>query len=58
MVKCNMSFLNIKILLRILERYAAHKKMNGNSIVWETLEEHTLLCQKYFKSICDHKFIG
>ena len=52
-----MSFLNIKNIIKNPERYAAHKKMNGNSIVWETLEEHTLLCQKYFKSICDHKFI-
>ena len=57
MTKYNISFLNVNKIIKNPERYAAHKKMNGSSIVWETLEEHTLLCQKYFKSICEHKFI-
>ena len=58
MVNSNVEFLELNKIIKNPERYAAHKRMNGNSIVWETLEEHTLCCQKYFKNICEHKCIA
>lgn len=45
-------------VLREPSLYCAHKREVGeNDTLFETLEEHTILCQKYFLRICRNKCI-
>lgn len=49
-----LNFICIDGILKNIESYYAHK----NDENWETLEEHTVLCQKYFQQIYEQKNIG
>lgn len=49
-------FLNLKEILAEPDLYYAHSKgEKGEDIQYETLEEHTRLCQDYFKRLCQRK---
>lgn len=51
-------FLDLKEILREPDLYYAHSKSDGEGeIQYETLEEHTTLCQYYFEKICHCKKI-
>lgn len=49
-------FIKMDRILKNPELYYAHK--DGKKKTWETLEEHTALCQQYFSQIYEHKKIG
>ena len=50
------SFIELSQVLRNPLSVYAHR--NGKEKEWETLEEHTLLCRKYFVRIYEEKNIG
>ena len=51
-------FVDLKEIIREPDLYYAHTKMDENQKVqYETLEEHTKLCQEYFENICKSKQI-
>lgn len=49
-------FIKMDHILKNPELYYAHR--DGKKKTWETLEEHTALCQRYFTQIYEHKKIG
>lgn len=49
-------FIKISRIIKNPEFYYAHK--GGKEREWETLEEHTVLCQKYFSQIYEGKNIS
>ena len=54
-----LKFVNIDEILKTPSLYYAHQKeVEGNVESLETLEEHTLLCQQYFRHIYESKSIG
>ena len=51
-------FVDLKEIIREPDLYYAHTKTDENQKVqYETLEEHTKLCQEYFENICKSKQI-
>lgn len=54
-----LNFVCIKEILKSPDLYYAHKrKTEKREESWETLEEHTILCQQYFLKIYKNKAIG
>lgn len=54
-----LNFIPVKKILNNPEQYYAHKNSKGKSGEgFETLEQHTVLCQKYFSWIFGEKGIG
>lgn len=49
-------FIDVNQIIKNPELYYAHK--DGKKKAWETLEEHTVLCERYFSQIYEHKKIG